>query len=88
MRGQKSPTAWVKTTRRWDIIGRGIGKGVGGFVVLHLAWRKDRLPFPHVDTRVEPRKFRKRGATWKWTRREEGGQPCRPSKWFSESRQA
>lgn len=35
------PTAWVKTTRCWDIIGRGISKGEGvSFVVLHLAWRK------------------------------------------------
>lgn len=42
-----------------------LAKGWGGFVVLHLAWRKDSLS-THVDTRVEPRKFRKRGATWKW----------------------
>lgn len=27
MREQKSPRAWVKTARRWDIIGRGIGMG-------------------------------------------------------------
>lgn len=59
-----------------------LAKGWGGFVVLHLAWRKDSLS-THVDTRVEPRKFRKRGATWKWR-----ATPCRPSKWFNESRQA
>lgn len=82
MREQKSPRAWVKTARRWDIIGRGIGMGWFRCSPSCVA-KGPTFPSP---ARVQPRKFRKRGATWKWTRKGGGGWP--PSKWFSESRQA
>lgn len=39
------PTAWVKTTRCWDIIGRGISKGEGVSLFSILRGEKDRLPF-------------------------------------------
>lgn len=68
MREQKSPRAWVKTARRWDIIGRGIGMGWFRCSPSCVA-KGPTFPSP---ARVQPRKFRKRGATWKWTRKEGG----------------
>lgn len=68
--------------RRWDIIGRGIGKGVGWFRCSPSCVEKG-FPF---HARRHARGTTKISETRSHMEME--GHPCRPSKWFNESRQA